>query len=462
MLAPTTVTVNRVNDAATISGDTSALLNEDLDPDNDGILRVTGMLSSIDPDAGDTGFQAAMLAGSYGSLTIDTAGNWGYDAANAQSAVQQLDVGESIIDSFVVASSDGTTQTLTLTIDGSEDVPVIAGTTQGNVAIDGAHTASGNLTISDADGNDNPIQFVDAGPSAGDNGLGNFSISGGTWTFDLNAAHGAVQALGVGQSLTDTFTFLASDGSSQQVSVLISGPATVPPVIDPTGPIPIDPAPPYGLPEPPFEVPVDQDPDPQDEPQGQDQAEDPTSQGSDAGPLAGLPPDSPRPLSPDLVLLSVLGERDSAQARSPAATLSDEESRDYLLEMHALWESQLQEIPEQVTQVHSDAFWNDLQQMINDFNRDADKVENTEKFGAEAAAGISLSLTAGFVSWALRAGSMAASFLAAMPTWRNFDPMPVLAAEDERKVKPGSEDSATNEKTEREDDDRKVDAMFER
>lgn len=52
------------------------------------------------------------------------------------------------------------------------------------------------------------------------------------------------------------------------------------------------------------------------------------------------------------------------------------------------------------------------------------------QLSAEAAAGVSTSLTAGFVSWALRAGSMAASFLALMPMWRHFDPMPVLSADE--------------------------------
>ena len=78
---------------------------------------------------------------------------------------------------------------------------------------------------------------------------------------------------------------------------------------------------------------------------------------------------------------------------------------------------------------------------------------------AEAAAGISLSLTAGFVSWALRAGSMAASFLAAMPTWRNFDPMPVLAADDKKKQHTIAEDE--EQSTTAGDDDR-VDEMFDR
>lgn len=100
---------------------------------------------------------------------------------------------------------------------------------------------------------------------------------------------------------------------------------------------------------------------------------------------------------------------------------------------------------------------------INDFDQDAEKQTENERISAEAAAGISLSLTAGFVSWALRAGSMAASFLAAMPTWRNFDPMPVLSAKQE-KDKASVDDQDNDSPNEGEDaqEDRKVDAMFDR
>ena len=50
-----------------------------------------------------------------------------------------------------------------------------------------------------------------------------FSISGNTWTYTLNNGLAAVQALGVGETLTDTYTFFASDGSSQEVMITIDG-----------------------------------------------------------------------------------------------------------------------------------------------------------------------------------------------------------------------------------------------
>ena len=45
-------------------------------------------------------------------------------------------------------------------------------------------------------------------------------------------------------------------------------------------------------------------------------------------------------------------------------------------------------------------------------------------------------LSAGFVTWILRGGSLLASFLVSMPAWRHFDPLPVLGKDkhDRRKL----------------------------
>jgi hypothetical protein len=46
-----------------------------------------------------------------------------------------------------------------------------------------------------------------------------------------------------------------------------------------------------------------------------------------------------------------------------------------------------------------------------------------------------MALSAGFVAWILRSGSLLASFLVSMPAWRHFDPLPVLGlgGQDRRK-----------------------------
>lgn len=52
-------------------------------------------------------------------------------------------------------------------------------------------------------------------------------------------------------------------------------------------------------------------------------------------------------------------------------------------------------------------------------------------------------LSAGFIAWALRSGTLLASFMATMPAWRHFDPLPVLGGsrgERDRRKKEAEQD----------------------
>ncbi|WP_208696942.1 VCBS domain-containing protein [Mesorhizobium sp. M8A.F.Ca.ET.057.01.1.1] len=72
-----------------------------------------------------------------------SSGNWTYSADDAQTAIQQLGAGQSITDSFTAVSSDGTaSQLVTVTIHGTNDVPVIGGVSTGSVTEDVATDAS--------------------------------------------------------------------------------------------------------------------------------------------------------------------------------------------------------------------------------------------------------------------------------------------------------------------------------
>jgi VCBS repeat-containing protein len=158
----------------------------------------------------------------YGNFEI-TGNTWTYTLNNGHASVQALDAGESLNDTYTFTASDGSTQTVTVTINGNEDAPVIGGVATGTVAEDGTLTASDTLTITDVDSSDNPVSFNDVVATLGDNGYGNFEITGNTWTYTLNNGHASVQALDAGESLTDAYTFTASDGSTQTVTVTING-----------------------------------------------------------------------------------------------------------------------------------------------------------------------------------------------------------------------------------------------
>ncbi|MCB1923306.1 MAG: VCBS domain-containing protein, partial [Gammaproteobacteria bacterium] len=347
-----------------------------------------------------------------------------------------------------------------LTIHGAEDAAVVAGSFSGAVAVDGSPLASGSLSISDVDSNDNPVGFADVASVSGDHGYGSFSLAAGTWSYQLNTADPAVQALRSGQTVTDTYTFVASDGSTQQISVVIVGPESEAEEIPPEtpGPLPTTPpeVPPETAPEEVAETPEEQ------EEQPSPVTDPPASAADDEDPVAiPLEPVQPTPVTPELVL-SVLERRDSPH--DAAAAPADADSHAFLQELRELWRMQQAiELPASVEDSNDGAFWDELARAINDFDQDAEKQTENERISAEAAAGISLSLTAGFVSWALRAGSMAASFLAAMPTWRHFDPMPVLSAKQEKdKASVDDQDNDFPNEDEDAQEDRKVDAMFDR
>ncbi len=58
------------------------------------------------------------------------------------------------------------------------------------------------------------MQAIAAG-TAGDHAYGTFEVTaGGAWTYTLNSANGAVQALGLGQTLTDTITVTPARSSA--------------------------------------------------------------------------------------------------------------------------------------------------------------------------------------------------------------------------------------------------------
>ena len=169
----------------------------------------------------------AASAGGFGTFTMTTAGVWTYTVNDANSAVQALNVGDKLTDSFTVTTIDGTAQVVTVTINGANDAAVISGATTGSVTEDGGTkcdppTATGTLTATDVD-NAPGFTAVDC-PTASDAGYGTFTMTAdGAWTYKLDDGNCAVQALNVGDKLTDTFKVTSLDGTAQLVTVTING-----------------------------------------------------------------------------------------------------------------------------------------------------------------------------------------------------------------------------------------------
>jgi VCBS repeat-containing protein len=124
-------------------------------------------------------------------------------------------------------SLDGSaSRVVSVTLNGSNDVAAIGGVSTGSVTEDvnlvsGNLTAGGSLTIGDAD--QGQASFVAQASTAGS--YGTFSLSSaGAWTYTASNSQAAVQQLGSGQSLVDSFTAVSLDGSaSRVVSVTLNG-----------------------------------------------------------------------------------------------------------------------------------------------------------------------------------------------------------------------------------------------
>ncbi|PPA73474.1 hypothetical protein C4E15_26030, partial [Achromobacter spanius] len=218
------VTIVGVNDPAQITpanaGDDAGTVKEDT------TFTANGKLNVTDVDDGEARFVVQSgQAGQHGTFSIDASGAWVYNLNNNDTRVQALAVGETLTETFTVTTADGTTGTVTVTIQGTNDVPTISGQAAGAVTEDSALVATGKLNVADVDTSDTHTWSVN------DNGAGQYGAltiaADGTWTYNLANANPAVQALIAGQTLTETFTVTVNDGNggvtTQVVTVTING-----------------------------------------------------------------------------------------------------------------------------------------------------------------------------------------------------------------------------------------------
>jgi len=219
--SPVTVnlTVNPVNDPATISGLSAGATTED------GALTTGGTLTVSDVDAGQNVFATpASLAGTYGTFTFNaTTGVWGYTLSNSAANVQALNAGQVVTDTLMVKSIDGTASTnIIVTIDGTNDTPTISGTMTGTVTEDGTMTAQGKVDISDADAGQSSFAAPTAAALKGAYGTFTFNEANGQWTYALDNTK--AQSLGANSVVHDTLTVTSLDGTvSKVIDVTVNG-----------------------------------------------------------------------------------------------------------------------------------------------------------------------------------------------------------------------------------------------
>ena len=216
--ATLTVHVVGADDPAVIAGGIGGAVTED------GVTLATGRLTVSDPDSPQAAIVPAQFAGGYGSFAIAADGTWTYTLDNGAPVVQSLREGQTTIETFSVASADGTSRTVSITVHGADDVPVI-GSGSGEVTEDlgvdlaGHLVAGGTLPIVDADAGESSFE-----PQSTSGLYGTFVLAaGGAWTYRAVNAQDAIQSLRAGQSLTEAFPVLSSDGTMATVGITIHG-----------------------------------------------------------------------------------------------------------------------------------------------------------------------------------------------------------------------------------------------
>lgn len=202
------------NDIATIDGDDHGGATEDG-------AGAHGTLAVHDLDHDESAFQPGFTATSeFGNFSFNN-GAWGYELRNGDANVQALRGGEQKSETMTVTSLDGTaSKTVTVTVTGTNDLASIAGTAGGNVAEDGALSASGTLAVSDVDTGENTFAGVDANALHGTYGDFSFDQASGAWNYALRNGDANVQALNTGTTVTDSLVVSSLDGTAHSTIVV--------------------------------------------------------------------------------------------------------------------------------------------------------------------------------------------------------------------------------------------------
>jgi VCBS repeat-containing protein len=191
------------------------------DVSEDGTLDASGnvLANDTDPDDGINAIVAGVHILTYGTLTLESDGDYFYELNNEALAVQSLRHGDTVTDVFAYSAVDdqvGTLSTLTVRVAGSNDAPI----TQNDAALtnEDALSVSGNVLANDRDvDRDTVLTVGNAGTFV--HAFGTLVLGqDGAYAFTVNNA--AAQSLAQGTSAHASFIYLADDGDVAEFPAL--------------------------------------------------------------------------------------------------------------------------------------------------------------------------------------------------------------------------------------------------
>jgi VCBS repeat-containing protein len=210
---------NNIEATDVIVGSTSIdVTADDINVTEDDLNDVTAS-GTVELSSVDAFTNIESSTATYGTVEVDEDGNWTYTLNNSSDVVQALADGELLTDTITFISSDGTEQTQEITITGSDDLSTIeVSATDTDVVEDGQLTVTGTVEVNDIDNNSETTLASSTAT------YGTVAVDEeGNWTYTLNNSSDVVQALAAGELLTDTITFISSDGTEQTQEITITG-----------------------------------------------------------------------------------------------------------------------------------------------------------------------------------------------------------------------------------------------
>lgn len=204
----TTFTLQATAAAAVFSGKDTDSATED-----SGSYVKGGQVTATYGGSATTIVAQTNVAGNYGTFSIDSSGNWTYTANNTK--LQPLSTSAQATETFTIASADGTTHNIVITLNGGNDAPTATAT---SVTIDEDTILNGTLPpATDVDTGDT-VTYAAGGTTPSH---GSVTVNAdGTYTYTPTGNY----------SGTDTFSYTVSDGKGGSNTYLVT--ITVSPVND--------------------------------------------------------------------------------------------------------------------------------------------------------------------------------------------------------------------------------------
>jgi VCBS repeat-containing protein len=222
-----------VTETGTVTGDAEAsgnVLTNDADPEGDAFTLTA--VNGFDSNVGGT------VTGTYGSVTISGDGSYDYVLDDGDADTDALSEGQVAVDTFTytLTDADGASSSafLNITVTGDNDAPLAVAdgqSVQDNDVNNGP--VGGDLFANDTDVDSLDATFSvtavnGSGANVGEMLTGTYSAvtidADGGYTFTVDENGGAVDALGAGETATDTYTYTMSDdfGATSTTTLVIT------------------------------------------------------------------------------------------------------------------------------------------------------------------------------------------------------------------------------------------------